>query len=110
MSDWTTETTAKLQAPFNEKFRIHEEYTQQQVIEGGEFLPEVPPSYFPDAVYEQRIDEVFGLAWEVKVDGSNWAITIQVSRTKTVTRVGSSFQEACKRFGVGRYLDLIEDE
>ena len=48
------ELMRKLKAPFDEKYRITEKYTQQQVIEKGEFLPDVPPSYFPDSVLRAK--------------------------------------------------------
>ena len=64
----------RLQAPFDENHRITREYTQDEVVEKGEFLPDEPPSTFPEAVYEQRLDDVFGIRWNVEKVGSDYKI------------------------------------
>ncbi len=49
---------------------------------------------------EQEDDELLEFDWEVKSDGLVYSITIQVSNSKKVTRVGGSFGQACSQFGV----------
>ena len=111
MDDQTKrEIMDKLQAPFDEKDRIQREYTQQEVIERGEFLPDEPPSRFPKSVYEQRLDDVFGLDWDVERDGSLHKITARLPNGDPIIRVGDTFQDACEKFGIGRYLHPNEED
>ena len=65
---------------------------------------------FRDAAYEKRLDDVFGHLWHSQVSGSKSHYTITVEALGgTVTRTGRSFQDACCKFGIGRYLVLGED-
>lgn len=95
MAESWSEIQAKLQAPFDEK----DGYT----LDDGKLR-------FRDAVYEKRLDEVFGPNWQSEIAGTknSYTITVEVLGD-VITRTGKSFQDACRKFGIGRYLQLGDD-
>ena len=95
----TNDRMKKLQQPFDEKYRD----------------PKGPAigllHQFPDSVYEQRLDDVFGLNWDCEMKGSGYRITARVPNAdQTIIREGDSFKEACMKFGIGRYIFMQEQE
>ena len=89
----------KLQEPFDEKYRDTKKAGLASVYQ------------FPDAVYEQRLDDVFGLNWDYEIKGGGYRIAARVpTADQTIVREGSTFIDACVKFGVGRYLLLQENE
>lgn len=90
------ERLKKLQEPFDEKYRNPDAALLHQ---------------FPNSVYEQRLDEVFGLNWDCERQGDGYRITARVpSGNLKIVREGESFKEACMKFGIGRYLFMQEHE
>ncbi len=98
MSEKVDKIMEKLQAPFDEEL---------MKWRGVVYPEDEEEAYFDDSVYAQRLDEVLGFSWQSERDGNTCKITIQISTSKSITRMGENFIEACEMFGVGRYVHNI---